>query len=193
MECLLPIWHKEISISGMLLEDYSEGAHQSAIAFAIEFSTSHQEQEEQIDDIGSESKDNDYGEIMNSTKVKIISHDFLQALPECPLIHWPNQMLNDPKICFCPCSHITKPWREKQKVSIHPNHGCKTKNMTPMQLLNHFEREGNSTHKAILVYLNQLATFQRGPSRHIPSKGVSVSLFFLHDIIYCMNFIHNFI
>ena len=160
MECLFLIWNKEISISGRLLEDYSEEAHQSAIAFAIEFSTLHQEQEEQFDDLGSESENDDYGEIMNPTKVKIVSHDFLQALPECPPIHWPNQMLNDPKICFCPCSHITKPWREIKNVSIHPNHGCKTKNMTPMQLLNHLEREGDSTHKVILVYLNQLATIQ---------------------------------
>ncbi len=63
--------------------------------------------------------------------------------------------------------------------------------MTPMQILKHLEREGYSTHKAILVYLNQLATFQQGPTRHILSKGVSVSLFFFHDIIYCMNFIHD--
>jgi hypothetical protein len=120
IECHLAIWHKEISISGRLLEDYSEEAHQSAIASAIEFSTS---QEEQLHDLGSESKDDDYGKIMNPTKVKIVSHDFLQALPECPPIHWPNLMLNDPKICFFPCSHITKPWREKKKVSIHPNYG----------------------------------------------------------------------
>jgi hypothetical protein len=114
---------------------------------------------------------------MGTTKVKIVSNDFLQALCKCPPIHWPSLMLNDPKICFCPCSHITEPWREKKKVSIHPNQGCKTENMTPMQSLNHLEREGDSTHKAILVYLNQLSTFQRGPTRHIPSKGVSVSLF----------------
>jgi hypothetical protein len=50
--------------------------------------------------------------------------------------------------------------------------------MTPMHLLNYFEREGDSTHKATLVYLNQLATFQQGPTRHILSKGVSVSCFF---------------
>jgi hypothetical protein len=148
------------SISVRLLEDYSGEAHQSAIAFAIEFSTSHQEQEEQFDNLGSVSEDDNYGEIMNPTKVKIVSNDFLQTLPECPPIHWPSQMLNDPKVSFCPCSHITKPWRGKKKVSIHPNHGCKTKKMTPMQLLNHLEREGDSTHKAILVYLNQLATFQ---------------------------------
>jgi hypothetical protein len=92
-------------------------------------------------------------------KVKIVSNHFLKVLPECPPIHWPSQMLNDPKICFCPCSHITKLWREKKKVSIHPTHGCKTKNITPMQFLNHLEREGDSTHKAILVYINQFATF----------------------------------
>ncbi len=62
MECLLPIWHKEISISGSLLEDYSEETHQSAIAFAIEFSTSHQDQEEQFDHLGSESEDDYYGD-----------------------------------------------------------------------------------------------------------------------------------
>ncbi len=67
---------------------------------------------------------------------------------------------------------------EGKKVSIHPNYGCKTKNMTPMQLLNHLEREGDSTHKAILVYLSQLATLQQGPTGHIPPKGVSVSLLF---------------
>jgi hypothetical protein len=92
MNCLLLIWHKEISISGRLLEDYSEEAHQSAIDFAIEFSTSHQEREEQSDHIGSESEDDDYGKIMNPTKVKIVSHDFLQVLPDCPPIHWPSQM-----------------------------------------------------------------------------------------------------
>jgi hypothetical protein len=63
MERLLLIGHKEISISGRLLEDYSEEAHQSAIAFAIEFSTSHQEQEEQFDHLGPESEDDDIGKL----------------------------------------------------------------------------------------------------------------------------------
>jgi hypothetical protein len=83
MECLLPIWQKEISISGSLLEDCSEEAHQSVIAFAIEFSISHQEREEQFDHLGSESEDDEHGKIMNPVKVKIVSHDFLQVLPEC--------------------------------------------------------------------------------------------------------------
>ena len=65
----------------------------------------------------------------------------------------------------------------KKKVSIHPNHGCKTKNMTPMQFLDYLKTDGDSPHKVILVYLNKLATFHQGPARHIPSKGLSGSLF----------------
>ncbi len=102
-----------------LLEDYSEEAHQSAIAFVIKFSTSHQVWEEQFDHLGSESEDDDYKEIMNPTKVKIVSHDILQVLPDCPLIHWPSQMLNDSKICFVHAPLITtKPWREKRKYQF---------------------------------------------------------------------------
>jgi hypothetical protein len=76
MECLLPIWEKEILISVRLLKDYSNEAHQSAIAFAIEFSKTHQEQEEQFDQLGSESEDDDYGEIINPTKIKTFSNNF---------------------------------------------------------------------------------------------------------------------
>jgi hypothetical protein len=53
MDCLLLIWHKGISISVRPLEDYSNEAHQSAIAVAIEFAKTHQEQEEQFDHLGS--------------------------------------------------------------------------------------------------------------------------------------------
>ncbi len=38
----------------------------------------------------------------------IVSNIFLKALPECPTIHWPGQMFNDPHLCFCPCSTNTK-------------------------------------------------------------------------------------
>jgi hypothetical protein len=65
-----------------LLEDYSNEAHQSAIAAAIEFSNILQETESQFDHESSESED-DYGRVMNPTKAKIVSNDFLQALPYC--------------------------------------------------------------------------------------------------------------
>jgi hypothetical protein len=38
LDCLLPIWHKDTFIPVRLLEDYSNEAHLSAIAAAIEFS-----------------------------------------------------------------------------------------------------------------------------------------------------------
>jgi hypothetical protein len=104
MDCLLPIWHKEIFIPVRLLEDYSNEAHQSAIAAAIEFSKTLQETESQFDYDISESED-DYGCVMNPMKAKIASNYFLQALPECPPIHWPSQILNDPQLYFkkmCP-------------------------------------------------------------------------------------------
>jgi hypothetical protein len=215
MDCLLPLWHKDTFIPVRLLEDYSDKFHQSAIAAAIEFSKTLQETESLLDHESSESED-DYGCVMNPTKAKIISNNFLQALPECPTIHWPSQMLNDPQLCFCPCSTYTKLWREKTKVSIHPNHGCKSRSMTPNQLMNHLKKEEDSTHKTIFIYLTKLASFKRGPARQNPAKnscsppvvnhdkltgaavdalaiasvekiGVSTSHLFLHEFMYCMN------
>jgi hypothetical protein len=57
------------------------------------------------------------------------------------------------------------------KVSIHPNHGCKSRSMTPNQLINHLKNKGDSSHKANLVYLTKLASFQQGPARQNPAKN----------------------
>ncbi len=112
IDCLLSIWHKDIFIPVILQEVYSDEAHQSANAAAIEFSKTLQKTKSQFDHDSSESED-DYGHVQNPTKAKIVSNDFLKALPECPTIHWPSQMLNDPPLCSCPCCTNTKPWREK--------------------------------------------------------------------------------
>ncbi len=159
LDCLLPIWHKDTFIPVRLSEDYSDKAHLSAIATAIEFSKTVQETESQFDHDSSDS-DDDYGCVQNPSRAMIVSNKFLKVLPECPPIHWPSHMFNDPQLCFCPCSTNIKPWREKTKVSIHPNHRCKSKNMTPNQLINHLKNKEDSTHKAILVYLTKLASFQ---------------------------------
>jgi hypothetical protein len=37
--------------------------------------------------------------------------------------------------------------------------------------MNHLKNEKDSTHKAILVYLTKLASFQQGPARKNPSKN----------------------
>jgi hypothetical protein len=112
MNCLHSIWHNDTFFPMRLLEDYSDEAHQSAIAAAIEFSKTLQETESQLDHESSESED-DYEHVMKLTKARIVSNNFLQALPECQTIHWPSQMLNDLQLCFCPCSTNTKSWRGK--------------------------------------------------------------------------------
>ncbi len=65
-------------------------------------------------------------------------------------------------------------------VQIHPNHGgeknifiddddgCKATAMTPQGLLRHLKNEGDSTHKAISIYLETLNSFRRGHVRQDP-------------------------
>ncbi len=98
-----------------LLEDYGHEAHLSAIAAAIEFSKTLQESESQFDHDSFDS-DDDYGHVQNPMRAMIVANNFLKVLPECPTIHWPSQMFNDPQLCFCPCSTNTKLRRKKMKV-----------------------------------------------------------------------------
>jgi hypothetical protein len=157
LECLLPIWHKDNFIPGRLSEDYSNEAHQSAVTVAIELSMTLQDTESQFNH---DSSDTDYLLAQNPTKSKIVSNNFLTALPSFPTIHWSSQMFDDPNHCLCPCSANTKLWREQTNISVHPSHGCMSRKMTPNQLINHLKNKGDSTHKAIFVYLTKLASFQ---------------------------------
>jgi hypothetical protein len=108
LDCLLAIWHKDTFIPVGLSKDYSNEAHLSAIAAAIEFSKTIQETESQFDHDSSEI-DNDYERVQNPTRAMIVFNKFLKALPECTTIHWSSQMFNGPQLCFCPCSTNTKP------------------------------------------------------------------------------------
>ncbi len=112
------------------MEEYSNEAHQIAVAAAIEFSKTLPVTDSQFDQYGSESEDS-YAEVQNPTKAKTVSKDFLNALLDCLIIHWPTQMYNDPNLCFCLCSTQTKPWRETINVSVDDEDVCKSKNMTP--------------------------------------------------------------
>jgi hypothetical protein len=47
-------------------------------------------------------------------------------------------------------------------ISIDDDHVCKSKSMTPNELINHFKNKGDSTHKAILAYLPKLSSFLHG-------------------------------
>ncbi len=87
------------------------------------------------------------------------SQKIVRALPHCPIIHWASQMCNDTRLCFCPCSKHSSPWRDNNSIFIHRDHGCMVGLMTPQELLQHLRNEGDSTHTAISIYLETLNTF----------------------------------
>jgi hypothetical protein len=77
-------------------------------------------------------------------------------------------MCNNPKLCLCPCSIHSRPWREKNKIFIHDDHESKIGAMTPEELLKHLKNEGDYTHTAISIYLETLNTFSQGHARQNP-------------------------
>jgi hypothetical protein len=72
------------------------------------------------------------------------------------------------KLCFCPCSNSSQPWREKSNILIKDYHGCKATARTPQELLRHLKNEGDCTHTAISIYLQTLNSFSRGHVRQDP-------------------------
>ncbi len=150
-------------LSARQLEEYSNEAHLSTVKAAIQYSetlsdTNLQNQDDFPPDF--EGKDDDsYSLLQNPKKAPIISKDFLRALSHCPIIHWASQMCNSLKLCFCPCSSHSRPWRGKNKIFIHDDHECKIGAMTSLELLRHLRNVGNSTHTAIPIYLETLDTF----------------------------------
>jgi hypothetical protein len=77
-------------------------------------------------------------------------------------------MQSNPKLCFCPCSNSSQPWREKKNIFIDDDYGSKATAMTPQELLRHLKNEGDSTHKAISIYLETLNFFSQGHIRQDP-------------------------
>ncbi len=141
-------------------EEYSNEAHLFAVKAAILYSeTLLQSQDDEGPDYKPSDEEDVYSRLQNPTKTPIISKDFLKALPLCPIIHWVSQMTNNPKLCFCPCSNSSQPWREKNNIFIDDDHECKATAMTPQELLRHLKNEGDSTHKAISIYLETLNSF----------------------------------
>jgi hypothetical protein len=138
LQCLTPVWHRDIRVFAGQLEEYSNEAHSSAVKTAIKYSeTLLQSQDDEVPDYEGKDKEEDYSRLQNPTKTPIILKDFLGVLPHCPIFHWASQMCNNPQLCFCPCSSHSRPWREKKNIVIDDDHGCKATAMTPQELLKH--------------------------------------------------------
>jgi hypothetical protein len=118
LDCLTPVWHKDIRLFARQLEEYSDEAHLPTVKAAIQYSetvldTTLQNQDDFSP--GFEGKDDDsFSLLQNPMKTPIILIDFLRALHLCPIIHWVlSQICNNPKLCFFSCSSHSRPWREK--------------------------------------------------------------------------------
>ncbi len=136
LQCLTPIWHRDIRVFARQLEEYSNEAHLSAVKAAIQYSeTLFQSQDDEGPDYKGKDEEDDYSCLQNPTKTPIVSKDFLRALPHCPIIHWASQMRNTPKLYFCPCSISSQPRRGKNNIFNDDDHGCKATAMTPQELL----------------------------------------------------------
>ncbi len=149
-----PIWHSDIRVFARWSEEYSNEAHLSTVKAAIRYSeTLVQSQDDEVPDYEGEDEEDVYSCLQNPTKAPIVSKDFLRVLPHCPIIHWASQMWNNPKLCFCPCSISSQPWREKNNIFIYDDHGCKATAMTPQELLKHLTNQGDYSHTAASIYL----------------------------------------
>ncbi len=114
LQCLTPIWHRDIRVFARQLEEYSNEAHLSAVMAAIQNSEILlQSQDDEVPDYEGKNEEDELSCLQNPTKAPIISKDCLRALPHCPIIHWVSQMKNNPKLCFCPCSNSSQPRRGK--------------------------------------------------------------------------------
>jgi hypothetical protein len=123
------------------LEEYSDEAQLSAVKAAILYSeTLLQSQDDEDPDYEPSDEEDVYSQLQNPTKTPIISKDFLKALPLSTIIHWASQLKNNPKLCFCPCSNSSQPWRGKYNIFIDDDHGCKATAMTPQELLRHLKK-----------------------------------------------------
>jgi hypothetical protein len=169
LQCRTLIWHRDICVFARRLEEYSNEAHLFAVKAAIQYSeTLLQNQDDFPPDFEPSYEKDVYSRLQNPKKKPIISKDFLRALPHCPIIHWASQMCNNPKLCFCPCSISSQPWRGKNNILIDDHHGCRATAMTPQELLKHLKDKGDSTHTAISIYLQKLNNFSQGHVRKDP-------------------------
>jgi hypothetical protein len=78
LQCLTPIWHRDIRVFAMQKEEYSNKAHFSSVLEAIQYSeTLVQSQDDFSPDFEASDEDDECSCLQNPTKTPIISKDFL--------------------------------------------------------------------------------------------------------------------
>jgi hypothetical protein len=120
IQCLTLVWHRDIRVFAQGFKEYSNEAHLSAVKAAIQYSeTLFQNQDDFPPDFEPSDEGDVYSRLQNPTMTPIILKDFLRALLHCLIINWVSQMCDDPRLCFCPCSKHSSPWRDTKNIFIH--------------------------------------------------------------------------
>jgi hypothetical protein len=110
LQCLTPVWHRDMPVFARRLEEYSNAVNLSAEKAAIWYSeTLLQSQDDEVPDYEGEDEEDELSHLQNPTKAPIISKDFLRALPHCPIIQWGLKWRTTLNFVFV-------------HVQIHPNH-----------------------------------------------------------------------
>jgi hypothetical protein len=77
LQCLTPIWHRDILVFARQFEEYSNEALLSAVKAAIQYSeTLLQSQDDFSPDYESKDEEDDYSRLQNPTKTPIMLKDF---------------------------------------------------------------------------------------------------------------------
>jgi hypothetical protein len=78
LQCLTPVWNRDIRVFARQLEEYSNEAHLSVVKAAIKYSeTILQSQDDEVPDYEGKDEEDDYSHLQNPTKTPIIQKDFL--------------------------------------------------------------------------------------------------------------------
>jgi hypothetical protein len=73
LQCLTPVWNRDICVFARQLEEYSNEAHLYAVKAAIKYSeTLLQSQDDEVPDYEGEDEEDDYSHLQNPTKTPII-------------------------------------------------------------------------------------------------------------------------
>jgi hypothetical protein len=80
IQCLTPVWHRDISGFAQRFKEFSNEAHLSPVKAAIQYSeTLLQNQDDEVPDYEPSEEEDVYSCLQNPTKTPIILKDFLRA------------------------------------------------------------------------------------------------------------------
>jgi hypothetical protein len=168
LQCLTPVWHRDIHVFARQSEEYSNEAHLSTVKAAIHYSeTLLQKQDDEDPDYEPSDEEDVYSHLQNPTKTPSSQKKSLERFLSV-------QLSTGHLKCATTLNFVLVHVQfhpnhgGKKNIFINDDHGCKATAMTPQELLKNLKNEGDSTHTVISIYLQTLNTFSQGHVRQDP-------------------------